>query len=648
MQDSAQAQRYRLLRGVTRWVFLSFTAVASIAAVTYSFRVPFFGYDFDEMGYLYFLLALYLPLVFLVFPRKTGDTKGIPLRDYMLALVTFIISLYFFINSRRILTSGWEVAAPLLGKIFALMLVASVIEGARRTAGLSFACIATVFALYPLFAASMPSFLHGKSLGFWRTISYHALGPESIVGLPLNTVGTLLVSFIIFGVTLSHTGAGKFFLDIALALCGHVRGGAAKVSIISSALFGSISGSAVSNVITTGSFTIPAMKKSGYPSHYAGAVEACASTGGVLMPPIMGATAFIMAQYLNVPYFSIAKAAFIPACLYYLGIYVQVDGMAAKLGLRGLDRAECPSVKHVLKEGWYHIMCLGLLIYFAVFLWRESQAAWAASAIALLLAQLRKGTRFTWQKVLAFVEDVGKTLSELTAILSAVGIIIGSLAVTGVSHSLASEIVALAGDNVLLLLVLGALTSLILGTGMTISACYIFLAVIMAPALVSKGFDPLAVHLYVLYWGMISFITPPVCLASFTAASVAGSSPIKTGLTAMRLATVIYLLPFYFVYNPALLIRGPASAVLQALGTAVVGVWILASALEGYLVRLGRVPMWARPLLIAAGGMLALPEPVTDLAGAGIAAVTIAVIRVFGRGKKQAVPSRDASIVRRG
>ena len=350
-----------------------------------------------------------------------------------------------------------------------------------------------------------------------------------------------------------------------------------------------MSGSVITNVLTTGVMTIPAMKRTGFAPAYAGGVETCASTGGVLMPPVMGATAFVMATFLEIPYSEIVIAAAFPSLLYYLGLFLQIDAYAARYDLRGLPAEELPSVSQVLKDGWYFIAVFIMLIIMLLYMQRESQAPYYATATLLIINQLSKAHRWNWQRLLEFIEGVAKLFAELAAILAGVGLIIGSLTLTGKVGTIAYELVALAGDSILLLLIVGALTSFILGIGMTVTAAYIFLAVTLAPALTQGGLDKLAVHLFMLYWGMISFITPPVALGAYAAASVARSNPIKTGFQAMRLGSIIYFVPFFFVLNPALIGRGDVFEILIVLFTAMLGIALIASGLQGYLFFVGKL-----------------------------------------------------------
>jgi len=616
-----------MLAAIRRGIILVFTLVAVFLAVYQIFNLRFFDLMVMHNSYLYLLMSLFLSLCFLAFPMRKGKSPGDSWLDYLLFLLSFLIPLYFAWHGYSIIEKGWGYKAPPHIMWMAVILWIVVVEAVRRTSGLVLAIVVSVFSLYPLYSAFMPGFLEGYSRSFETTGTFHSLSIDSMLGIPLRVFGELLIGFMLFGVVLQATGGGKFFLDISFALLGGTRGGPAKVAVLASALFGSMSGSAVSNVITTGSVTIPAMKKIGYPAHYAGAVESCASTGGVLMPPVMGATAFVMAAFLQIPYAQIALAAAVPSLLYYLGLLVQVDGFAAKKGFSGVPKAEIQPLKKTMKEGWFYLFSLVVLMYFLFSLRVESQAPFYAILLLIIVAMIRKETRFTVASFCEFIETTGKSLAELLAILAGVGMIMGSLSLTGVAASFARELVALAGGNPFFMLVLGAAASFVLGMGMTITACYIFLALVLAPGLVSMGMNALAVHLFVMYWGMISFITPPVALAAFAAAAIAKTSSLKVGLSACRLGGVIYILPFFFVYNPALILQAGIWDILQAVITGTLGVIFLSSSFEGYLVGIGRLGVYLRLIFALAGILLAIPESKTDLLGIAIGAVTFFLAR---------------------
>jgi TRAP transporter 4TM/12TM fusion protein len=633
--DTTIHRRYRILKGPVRWTTTLFTILGILLAIYQIFHLRFCGIMVMENSYSYLLLALFLPQAFLFFPLKRGSSGMLAFGlDGVLACLSFGIPLVYAYHGYTIIERGWGYFAPPDMTLMAVVLWVLVIEAVRRTTGLVLALVIAFFSLYPIFAPHMPAFLEGPGRSFLTTATFHSLSVDSILGIPLRVFGGLLVGFMLFGVALQATGGGTFFLNISFALLGATRGGPAKVAVLASALFGSMSGSVISNVITTGSITIPAMKKTGYPSHYAGAIEACSSTGGVLMPPVMGATAFVMAAFLEMPYANIAIAAAIPSILYYLGLLIQVDGYAAKKGFSGLSQREIPPLGRTLKEGWCYPFSLVILIYFLFALRVESQAPFYAIAILIGAAMMRKETRFSAGSFIQFIESTGKFLCELVAILAGVGMIMGALSLTGVASSFARELVSFSGGNMIFMLLLGALASFILGMGMTITACYVFLALVLAPGLIQLGLNELAVHLFVMYWGMISFITPPVALAAFPAGTIAQTSPIKVGITASRLGGVIYLLPFIFVFNPALILQAGLGEVLQAVASAALGVILIGSSFEGYLVFVGSLPWPFRIAFFLAGVTLCVPEWKTDLLGIGIGLVALLIARTLTPSKK--------------
>jgi len=461
-------------------------------------------------------------------------------------------------------------------------------------------------------------------MGIEETVRAHAMGVESIIGVPMRTIASLLVGFLIFGSALVVTGGGEFFMALATALMGRSRGGPAKVAVLSSGFFGSLSGSVISNVVTTGQITIPTMKRTGYPAHYAGAVEACASTGGALMPPVMGAVAFIMAEFLNVPYSTVMLAAVVPALLYYGALLLQADHYAAKNGLRGQPADEIPRLWPVFRQGWHFLFSLVLLTYLLLVMKREALAPYIATGALLVTTVLFGQKRFGLSGLRDLTIDTTRNIINIVAILAGVGFIVGSLSYTGVGGAFARELLQFAGGNVYLLLVIGAFTSFILGMGMTSSACYIFLAVTLGPALVNGGLDPIASHLFILYWGLISFITPPVALAAIAAASIARANSWQTGMWAMRLGMVNFVVPFLFVLNPTLILIGAPIDIAHDVTTAVIAVWLLAAAAEGWLYGIGAIGWPARAVLLVGAAGLLKPGLYSDLFGLAM------VLAVYG------------------
>jgi TRAP transporter 4TM/12TM fusion protein len=562
--------------------------------------------------YLYLLAGLFLAQAFLCFRMFRTSPATPQWYDWTLSALALAGMGYFAATAEQSLDSGWEYAAPETARWVSLLVYVLILEGTRRAGGLPLFIIVAVFSLYPTFADKVPNPLNGFAQPFWDTVPYHIISAESSFGIPMRAFGTLVIGFILFGAVLQRTGGGKFFNDLALALVGRFRGGAAKVAIFASGFMGSMSGSVISNVLTTGAVSIPAMKKSGFQPRYAAATEACASTGGVLMPPIMGATAFVMASFLERPYIEIALAATIPSILYYFGLFAQIDAYAARRGLKGIAREDLPSLSAAVKEGWLYLFVFGLLIFMMVHLRQDTLAPFYATALLLVINQFLKRHRFTWVSGADLVFGVGKALAELTAVLLGVGLIVGAFSATGLAGTLVNDLVFMAGNNVIVLLIMGALTAFVFGMGMTVTACYIFLAVVLAPALEQAGLNRLAVHLFILYWGMVSYITPPVALGAFAAATMAGSSPFRTGLEAMRLGGVIYIAPFFFVLNPALVGVGSAGEIAFVLATALIGITFISGALQGHVSYVGGLGsglagVFMRVVLFAAGLLFAAP-----------------------------------------
>lgn len=601
--------------GPAWFVCLVLSAIGLISAVNQIFNLQLFGFAPISTGYYYLLIGFFLPIVFLAFPARPRDTGRVRWYDWLLAAVVLSAGLYLSANARNILGMGWDILAPALPTAVSGMLVLLALEGVRRCGGTALLTICAVFAVYPLFAGSMPGFLWGSQYTLAETARAHAMGVESIIGIPMRVVSDLLIGFLVFGVALTVSGGGDFFMKLATALLGGSRGGPAKVAILSSGFFGSLSGSVISNVLSTGSMTIPTMKRCGYPPAYAGAVESCASTGGALMPPVMGAVAFIMASFLNVPYVEVMTAAAVPALLFYAVLLLQADGYAARVGLQGLPRGELPSVLATLRSGWVYLFSLALLVYLLLVENIESMAPFYAAAVLILTAVLLRQGRGRLQVLLDFLVQTGINIAHLIGILAGIGLIVGALSITGVGNAFSRELVQYAGDSVVLLLILGAATSFILGMGMTVSACYIFLAIVLAPALVQSGLDTMASHLFILYWGMLSYITPPVALAAVAAAGIAKAPAMATGMMAMRLGLVLFLLPFMFVYNPALILKGSFAEVGLAVSTALAAVWMLSSAFERYLYFVGALRAWHAAVLLVGGFALMVPEHRTDLVG---------------------------------
>src|SRR6266436_3945418 len=639
--QEAEVTRVRMLRGGWRWALVVATAATILLCINQQFSLRFF-IDYTQLNteYFYLLIALMLPFTFLIFPgTETAPLDRIPWYDIILFALTFGASIWLMLNIRKAALSGWESdGAPKNVIAAGLVMWFVLMEALRRTGGWSLLLSVLPFTVYPLFAeASWLGPFRGSQLTLEQATAYHVLSGESLLGIPIQAFADTVIGFLVFGTALMMTGA-------------------AKVCIFASGLLGMMSGSIISNVLTAGTMTIPVMKKSGFRASYAGAIEACASTGAVLAPPVMGATAFVIAQFLNVSYAEVAVAAIIPAILYYIGLFMQVDAYAARHGLKGIPRSELPKVMDTIKDGWYYIFVIALLIVMLLHFKRESHAPFYATALLLVLNQLfSRETRWTLSTINKFLEVNGRTFVELVGILAGCGLLIGAFSMTGVVSSLANDLLRIAGDNPFLLLGMCAFTSLILGLGLTTTACYIFLAILVAPALEKLGLNRMAVHMCIFYWGMLSSITPPVAIASFAAAGIAGSPAMKTGWESMWVGSIIYFIPFFFVLNPALVLQGdsPYFAALGLMALAAFGTLFICGGIQGYqafvgdLRNAGFMEWPLRILLVVGGFVIATPGggimPISQmkitLLGLAILVPTVLVVLLLIR-RQALVPSQ--------
>ena len=611
--QDAEVTRVRSLSGAWRWLLIGSAALTIFLCVNQQFTLKFFvGFTPLNTEYYYALILITLPFVFVVFPSsERAPIDRVPWYDMLLFVLTALVSMYFIANIRKAAELGWEFGgAPETLVWLGFLMWGLLMEGLRRTGGWGLVLSILPFTLYPMFAdSSWLGPLKGSQSTPAQASAYHMLSTESLLGIPLQAFAETVIGFLVFGTALMMTGAGKFFINLSFALCGTFRGGAAKVCIFASAMLGMMSGSIVSNVLTAGTMTIPVMKRTGFRASYAAAIEACASTGAVLAPPVMGATAFVIAQFLGVSYAEVAAAAVIPALLYYFGLFMQVDAYAARHGLEGLPRAELPSLSRTFREGWYYVFVIVLLVYMLLVMKRESHAPFWATLLLLALNQLFNSEKWNWQTLQKFLEVNGRTFVELAGILAGCGLLIGAFSVTGVISSLANDLLLMAGNNVLLLLAMTAVTSLVLGLGLTTTACYIFLAILVGPALEKAGLNKMAVHMFIFYWGMLSAITPPVAIASFAAAGIAGSPPMKTGWESMRVGSIIYLLPFFFVMTPALVLQGSWVEAIYLTLAAGVGIVFICGGIQGYQLLIGDLRhtgamQWPLRIALMLGGIV--------------------------------------------
>ncbi len=625
--QEAEAIRVRRLGGAWRALLIACTAATIFLCVNQQFGIRFFvGFTPLNTEYYYALVLAMLPFVFVIFPgTERAPLDRVPWYDAALFALTAGVSIYLMLHIRKAAELGWEFGGAPQDIVWVGYLIwAMLMEALRRTGGWSLLLSVLPFTLYPVFADSgWLGPLKGTQSTPAQASAYHMLSSESLLGIPLQAFAEVVIGFLVFGTALMMTGAGKFFINLAFALCGTFRGGAAKVGIFASALLGMMSGSVVANVLTAGTMTIPVMKKTGFRASYAGAIEACASTGAVLAPPVMGATAFVMAQFLNVSYAEVALAAAIPAALYYFGLFMQVDAYAARHGLKGIAREELPRLGDTIREGWFYVFVVALLIFMMLVMKRESHAPFYATVLLIVLNQLFSRDKWGWGTLARFLELNGRTFAELVGILAGCGLLIGAFSLTGVISSLANDLLRMAGNSALLLLAMTALTSLVLGLGLTTTACYIFLAILVGPALEKAGLNKMAVHMFVFYWGMLSAITPPVAIASFAAAGIAGAPAMKTGWESMRVGSIVYFIPFFFVMNPAFVLQGPWTEAIYLTLTAGIGAIFICGGMQGYQLLVGDLRAagameWPLRVLFMIGGVvLATPGggimPLTNL-----------------------------------
>ncbi|ADZ69482.1 TRAP transporter permease [Polymorphum gilvum] len=577
----------------------------TLTAICWALSVPrHLGVGFYPQQFFAAILALALPIAYLSLPaRRDAARERVPWVDIALAVLSFAAVFYIAIRYPDLVLKIFSRSPEIW--IAGLLVIVLVLEALRRATGWALVIIIAVFLLYALFGNLLPGRLSGRSQDWQMLASYMAVDTNGILGLPLAVAATVVITFILFGGLLAVTGGTHFFTDAAMLGMGRFRGGSMKIAVLASGLFGSISGSAVANVVGTGVVTIPMIKRDGYPAHKAGAIEAVASTGGQLMPPVMGASAFLMAEFLAVPYSAVVMAALVPAILYYVALFIQADLEAARLGIRPVPKAQLPAGGAVL-TGLHFILSFAVLIL-ALFVlrWQPERAALLAgvSLVVTSLAIGYKGRRPRLVDLFMSLSRTGHAVVEIILISAASGFVIGVLNVTGLSFNLTYALVQVGGGSAIVLLVLSALVCIVLGMGLPTLGVYVLLAALVAPALVQVGIEPVAAHLYVLYFGMMSMITPPIALAAFAAASIAKASSMATGFAAVRFGWSAYVIPFLFVFSPTLLLIGEPADVAIAVATATMGVWLVSSALAGYFSDTLSMPMRG---LFALSGLLAL------------------------------------------
>lgn len=544
------------------------------------------GLDLYPQQFFAGILFFTLPLAFLTLPARRGAARPrVPWFDLGLAAVAMLSVGFIAVEYPRLVLMIF--ARPPEIWIPGVLVLALLLEALRRATGWALVLIIATFLIYALFGDMLPGRLQGRAQSWQLLAGYMAVDSNGVLGLPMSVASTIVIAFILFGVLLGVTGGSQFFTDAAMLAMGRFRGGSMKIAVLASGLFGSISGSAVANVVGTGVVTIPMIKRDGYPAHKAGAIEAVASTGGQLMPPVMGAAAFLMAEFLAVPYSEIVLAALVPALLYYVALFIQADLEAARLGIRAVPASEIPKGREVA-VGLHFLLAFAVLIY--LLFWERYQperaALWSVLVLcATGLAIGYKGRRPSLAALFGSIARTGHSVLEILLISAASGIVIGVLNITGLSFNLTYALVQVGGGSAIALLALSAVVCIILGMGLPTLGVYVLLAALVAPALVEVGVEPIAAHLYVLYFGMMSMITPPIALAAFAAASIAKAPAMSTGLAAMRFGWSAYVIPVLFAFSPTLILIGAPVEIGVAVLTATIGVWLVSAALAGYFAR---------------------------------------------------------------
>lgn len=630
LRERDRESKFRKLTGFWKYLVI----VVSVVFVFYHLYTSRFGMPIVNQ-HRAFHVGVILFLAFLYYPfgkRSKMSRPTVP--DMVLMILTVVTTIYTIMNVKALAARGG--VATTTDIIMGAVVIILVLEGTRRVLGSTLVILSAIFLLYAYLGRYMPGAFAHRGYSISRIINQMYLTSQGIYGLPVGVSSTYLVVFVILGAVLEKSGLGTLFNDVALTAGGRLTGGPAKVSVISSALMGTISGSAASNVATTGAFTIPLMKKVGYKPYFAGAVEAAASTGGQIMPPIMGTCAFIMAEYLGVSYLSIATAAIIPALLYFMGVFFQIDLRSRKMGLRGLTREELPDVVSTVKRYGLLVIPVVILIYLMMNGHTPLYAAFYAVVITWALALIHKETRLGPKRIMEMCVNASRSIVSVGIAMACAGFIVAVLSMTGLGLILSDNIKTLANGHAFIALLLTMVVSIILGMGLPTSACYIIAASIAVPILTKMGIPDFQAHFFVMYYAVLSTITPPVALASYVGAGMAGANTNAVGWTAFRLALAGFIVPFFFIYSPAMiLIADSTFAIVQAAVTGLIGTFMLAVAIEGYMFKAIN-PLY-RIIYFAAAIFFMAPGTITDIIGIVVGGAL--TVYLYIRNKRQSAPA---------
>ncbi len=608
MADSTtKKSKYRLLTGYEKSILSFMYFFMIITGALWIFDLAhYLGLVIMKKQFVGLILGVGLAAIYWDVPAFAGRFQNhVPLYDKLFAVLSIIVGLYIAIFYKE-LQYQLSVINPtriILGSITMIL----IIEAMRRLTGKLLVFLLLFFILYGRFADCFSGILMGRSIDWPDLLNYLYLDTNGVTGVPLTVASTIVLAFILLGNLLTYSGGAAFFMDIALSMMGRYRGGTAKMAVISSSLFGTISGSVVGNVVSTGVITIPMMKKNGFKAKFAGAIEAASSTGGQLVPPVMGATAFLIAELLAVEYYKVALAAVIPATFYYIALFVQIDLEAAKNHLLGLHKDRIPVFHKVFKAGWIAFTPLAVLLIALFFLHYPPDRAGLTAVIILVVLNLAdRKNRMKPSHYHEAVIKTGRGMLEIISITAAAGIIIGVLNVSGLGFGLSMGLVETFQSNLFLLILFSAVVCIVLGMGMPTAAVYLLLAVLVAPALIEMGIEPMGAHFFIFYFGMMSMITPPVCFAAYAAAAIAETHPIKLGFIAVRLAISALIIPFVFIFDPNLMMIGTPMNIILAFFSGAIGCFFVGVGLAGYLFRPIYLPV--RAILIAAGLLMLIPD----------------------------------------
>lgn len=622
----------RELSGSYAWIVFG-TALCFSIYQLYFLTVGIISPWIFRAGHLAFAMAI----IFLLCPiGRRGKKDGFSVLDLLFAFLSIAIFVYIVVEQQDLVTRA-GVNPNTLDVVFGSLTMILVVEGARRFFGPVLPIVAAVFLIYAYFGHWIPGIFGLPRYTLTRIISYE-FSTTGIYGIAISTAATYVFLFVVFGAFLQHTGVGDVFMKLAMAFAGGVRGGPAKVSVISSALFGSISGSASSNVVTTGAFTIPLMKSVGYRGEFAAAVETAASIGGLFLPPIMGAGGFLIADILQIPYWEVVKAVTVPAILYYVVVFMLIDFEAVRLGLKGLARAELPKFWSVIKSSGHLLIPIVVLLYALLVIKISPVRAGLYSIVAtVVISWVRVETRVGPKRLAEILSSGARQALNVSVATATAGIIVGIVQLTGLGLTFSSAMMSLSGTSVLLALILAMIVAVVMGMGLPITATYITAAAVLGPALIKIGIEPIAAHLFLYFFAAVSGMTPPVCVTAFAAAGVSGEDPMRVGWQSVKLGWAAYVLPYMFVFGPPLLLIGTWVETIVAICSALLGAFGIGTAVHGIL---GARLWWVTRTAFAVSGLLLIQVgTLTNVFGLGLMAAAYAWHRFVTQRAPESAPN---------